>query len=60
MQQQIPVQFAFEYEVVIIDPDTQEETVKSVWTVMKNKDSLKGPNVKEVRLKQNTKDDTRN
>lgn len=56
MQQTIPVQFAFEYEVVIIDPDTQKESTKSVWTIMRNKDSLKGPNVKEVRLKQNTDD----
>lgn len=55
----IPIQFAFEYEVITVDPDTQEESIKSIWTTIRNKENLKGPNVKEVRLKQNNENDTR-
>lgn len=52
----IRTQFAFEYEVVKVDPQTKEKTTSLVWTTTWNKKALMTEHVISVKIKQNNND----
>ena len=45
------IQFMFEYEVIMVDPDTGDEIITYIWTTLNNKKELIKENVKSVKLR---------